>query len=67
MISKRIPSVLFLVLLSVSASGCGFVCEYKSRATMQTCNTDCGDGLFSSLCKSVCTLENAERLKQCAP
>lgn len=65
--TKRASTVLLLVIVGGWASGCGFVCEYKSRATMQTCNTDCGDGLFSSLCKSVCTLENADRLKQCAP
>jgi hypothetical protein len=41
-------------------------CENQSRQKLDQCNTDCGEGLLSELCKTGCTIEHNQRLGQCA-
>lgn len=50
-------------------SGCTSValtCEDQSRQQLDRCNTDCGEGILNSVCKSGCTAEHNQRLDQCA-
>jgi len=56
--------IVTLALLS-GCTGFAFICEEQSRQKMATCNTDCGEGILSELCKTKCTIENNERINQC--
>lgn len=57
--------IVALVLLN-GCTGFAFTCEDQSRQKLNTCNIDCGEGVLSELCKTKCTMENNDRLNQCA-
>jgi hypothetical protein len=57
--------IVSLALLS-GCTGFAFICEEQSRQQLGTCNTDCGEGILSELCKSKCTIEHNDRLDKCA-
>lgn len=61
-------SILLLIAV-ITLSGCtvpGFTCEDRSRQQLDRCNTDCGLGIGSELCKTRCTNEHTARLEQCS-
>jgi hypothetical protein len=66
--------VLLGIAIIVSIVGISFltngtdifhICENQSREILNTCNTDCGEGILSSVCKTKCTIEHNERLEVC--
>ncbi len=70
--SKEKYLVIGIVITGLATfflSGCtsfAFVCEEQSRQQLSICNTDCGEGVLSELCKSKCTIEHNIRLDKCA-
>lgn len=42
-----------------------FFCEEQSRQELEKCNIDCGEGIFSSVCKTNCTIEHNNRMDEC--
>jgi hypothetical protein len=70
---ERTQLLTGLFILAISGvlllSGCTSValtCEDQSRQQLDRCNTDCGEGLGSELCKTGCTSAHNDRLEQCA-
>ena len=63
-----VASVVLIVTTFIFLSGCASIpltCEDQSRATLDRCNQDCGEGFGATLCKTACTSSHQDRLQQC--